>query len=224
MASTAVNSSAKMMRGRPDRGPSFEADMQIHITGQQIDIGDALRVHVSEKLNAGVGKYFDDPLNANVAFSREGEAYACTASVHVFRGLTLFAEGHAHDIYACFDQAAERIEKRLRRHKRRLKDHKGKGGEGDTDARYYVIDAQSAEPEQPDTAAPNAPHGEPAIIAESPASVATLRVGDAVMRLDISGAPVMLFRNAGHGGLNVVYRRPDGNIGWIDPAFDPKLT
>jgi ribosomal subunit interface protein len=223
MASTAVNSSANMMRRQPFAGPAFEADMQIQITGQQIDIGEALRVHVSEKLIAGVGKYFDHPLNATVAFSREGEAYACTASVHVFRGLTLFAEGHAHEIYACFDQAAERIEKRLRRHKRRLKDHKGKGGEGDIDARYYVIDAKAPE-EEPAEAAPDAPQGEPAIIAESPASVATLRVGDAVMRLDISGAPVMLFRNAGHGGLNVVYRRPDGNIGWIDPSFDPKHT
>ena len=224
MASTAVNSSAMMMRRRPVTGPSFEADMQIHITGQQIDIGDALRVHVAEKLNAGVGKYFDQPLNANVAFSRDGEAYACTASVHVFRGLTLFAEGHAHEIYASFDQAAERIEKRLRRHKRRLKDHKNKNGEGDTDARYYIIDAKTAEAEPAEEPAAGTPHGEPAIIAESPSSVATLQVGDAVMRLDISGSPVMLFRNAGHGGLNVVYRRPDGNIGWIDPAFDPKRS
>jgi ribosomal subunit interface protein len=223
MASTAVYSRAMMVRRRPVSGPAFEADMQIHITGQQIDIGDALRAHVAEKLNASVGKYFDHPLNASVAFSRDGEAYSCTASVHVFRGLTLFAEGHAHEIYASFDQAAERIEKRLRRHKRRLKDHKGKNGEGDADARYYVIDAKSPEPEQVGLAE-DASYGEPAIIAESPASVATLRVGDAVMRLDISGAPVMLFRNAGHGGLNVIYRRPDGNIGWIDPSFDPKRT
>jgi ribosomal subunit interface protein len=195
---------------------AFEADMQIHISGQQIDIGDALRAHVTDKLNAGVAKYFDHSLEANVAFSRDGEGFACVASVHVFAGLTLRAEGGAQDIYAAFDQAAERIEKRLRRYKGRLKSHKGRHAEPDISARDAVIQAE------PDDDAPEPVNGEPVVVAESVAAISTLRVGDAVMRLDISGAPVVVFRNAGHGALNVVYRRPDGHIGWIDPSFDPK--
>jgi ribosomal subunit interface protein len=190
--------------------------MQIHISGQQIDIGDALRAHVTDKLNAGVAKFFDHSLDANVAFSRDGEGFACVASVHVFSGLTLRAEGHAADIYAAFDQAADRIEKRLRRYKERLKSHKGRGGEPDIEARDVVL-----QPE-PDEGTGEALDGEPVVVAESVAAISTLRVGDAVMRLDISGAPVLVFRNAGHGALNVVYRRPDGHIGWIDPSFDPK--
>lgn len=225
MGSAADTSSTKQVRHqRPAAGPAFKADMQIHISGQQIDTGDALRVHVTEKLNAGVAKYFDHSLDANVAFSRDGESYACTTSVHVFSGLTLFAEGRAGDIYGSFDQAVDRLEKRLRKHKGRLKSHKSKGNGTDADvaARYSVIDASAKDDgdEQP----ADRPQAEPVIIAESPTAVATLSVGDAVARLDLSGGPVMLFRNAGHGGLNVVYRRPDGHIGWIDPSFDPKRS
>jgi len=189
--------------------------MQIHISGQQIDVGDALRVHVTDKLNAGVAKFFDHSLEANVAFSRDGEGFACVASVHVFAGLTLRAEGHAADIYAAFDQSADRIEKRLRRYKERLKSHKGRGAEPELEARDVVLQAE------PDDTG-EAVNGEPVVVAESVAAISTLRVGDAVMRLDISGAPVLVFRNAGHGALNVVYRRSDGHIGWIDPSFDPK--
>lgn len=190
--------------------------MHIQISGQQIDIGDALRTHVTEKLQSGIAKYFDQPIDGTVTFTREGEGFACTASVHVFAGLTLFAEARAGDIYASFDLAADRMEKRLRRHKSRLKDHKARGAATeDTVGQYYVIDAEAEFAEGEGA-------GEPAIIAESPASAATLRVGDAVARLDLSGAPVLGFRNAGHGGLNVVYRRADGHIGWIDPSFDPK--
>ena len=190
--------------------------MHIQISGQQIDIGDALRTHVTEKLQSGIAKYFDQPIDGTVTFTREGEGFACTASVHVFAGLTLFAEARAGDIYASFDLAADRMEKRLRRHKSRLKDHKARGAAAeDTVGQYYVIDAEAEFAEGEGA-------GEPAIIAESPASAATLRVGDAVARLDLSGAPVLVFRNAGHGGLNVVYRRADGHIGWIDPSFDPK--
>ncbi len=193
--------------------------MHIQISGQRIDTGDALRVHVTEKLNAGVAKYFDQPLDAGVTFSRGGEGFACSISIHVFAGLTLFADARAGDIYSAFDEAADRIEKRLRRHKNRLKDHKGKGANGEgaaLEARYYVIGAPDEEDD-----ADGAFGAEPAIIAETPSAVSTLSVADAVVRLDISGGAAMMFRNAGNGGLNVVYRRPDGNIGWIDPSFDP---
>lgn len=190
--------------------------MHIQVSGQQIDIGDALRTHVAEKLNAGVAKYFDHTLDAAVTFARERERFQCAVAVHVHSGLTLRADGSATEIYASFDSAAERIEKQLRRHKGRLKAHKGRGAAEVLAAQYYVIDGTAEE-----TAPANGDAGEPAIIAESPASVETLRVGDAVMQLDLTGAPVLLFRNAGNGGLNVVYRRADGHVGWIDPAFDP---
>lgn len=196
--------------------------MHIQVSGQQIDIGDALRTHVEEKLKAGVGKYFDQTLDANVTFSRERERFICTVAVHVYAGLTLRAESGATEIYASFDTAAERIEKQLRRHKSRIKAHKGRAGvNGEPQAaQYYVIDGDAEE------SATNGHAGEEehAIIAEAPASVETLRVGDAVMQLDLSGAPVLLFRNAGNGGLNVVYRRADGHVGWIDPSFDPSTA
>lgn len=206
----------------PSGRASIEADMHIQVSGQQIDIGDALRTHVADKLNAGVAKYFDHTLNATVGFARERERFVCTVAVHVYSGLTMRADGAATEIYASFDQAAERIEKQLRRHKSRLKAHKGRGApaaEEGLAAQYYVIDGQAEEAAAPANGAGDG--GEPVIIAESPASVATLRVGDAVMQLDLTGAPVLLFRNAGNGGLNVVYRRSDGHVGWIDPAFDP---
>ena len=192
--------------------------MHIQVSGQQIDIGDALRTHVDEKLNTGVAKFFDHTIDAVVSFTRERERFLCNVAVHVYSGLIMRADAAATEIYAAFDAAAARIEKQLRRHKSRIKAHKGRGAAAGESlaAQYYVIDGEAEE----------APHangeaGEPAIIAESPASVATLRVGDAVLQLDVSGAPVLLFRNAGNGGLNVVYRRADGHVGWIDPAFDP---
>lgn len=215
MASTARVSGAKIAPSRTGSGADFRSSMRTQISGQQIDIGDALRTHVGDRLSQNVAKYFDHPIEANVNFAREGEGYGCTVSVHVHSGLTMFAEGSSGDIYASFDQAAERMETRLRRHKRRLKAHKGRGPVDDIEARAFVIDGGADEDEDADRA-------EPAVIAEAPASVATLRVGDAVMRLDLSGEPLLLFRNAGHGGLNVVYRRTDGHIGWIDPAFDPQ--
>lgn len=190
--------------------------MHIQVSGQHIDIGDALRTHVAEKLNAGVAKYFDHTLDAVVTFARERERFQCAVAVHVHSGLTLRADGSATEIYASFDGAAERIEKQLRRHKGRLKSHKGRGADEGLAAQYYVIDGDAEE-----AAHANGEAGEPAIIAESPSSVATMRVGDAVMQLDLTAAPVLLFRNAGNGGLNVVYRRADGHVGWIDPAFDP---
>ncbi|HRK70615.1 MAG TPA: ribosome-associated translation inhibitor RaiA [Micropepsaceae bacterium] len=192
--------------------------MQIQVSGRQIDIGDALRQHVSERLTAGVAKYFDNVIDANVTFSREGHGYKCDCSVHGSAGINLFAEASAGDIYASFDLAAERMEKRLRRYKRRLKDHKARGSR-DSEAfagKAYVIDAGHDEAEEHEGA-------EPAIIAETAAQFASMTVGEAVMRLDLSNAPVFVFRNGKSGGVNVVYRRPDGHIGWVDPSFDPPL-
>jgi ribosomal subunit interface protein len=190
--------------------------MQVSVSGQQIDIGDALRAHVAERLGSGVGKYFDNSIEAAVGFAREGHGYRSTTSVHVHAGLTLYSEGSAGDIYASFDKAAERLEKQLRRYKARLKDHKGKGAKG-----ADLPEAETGRAFVLDGGGETAP-AEPAIIAENPASVPTLGVGDAVMRLDLGRDPVLMFRNAKTGGLNVVYRRADGHVGWIDPGFDPK--
>ncbi len=195
--------------------------MHIQVSGQQIDIGDALRTHVADKLNTGVARYFDQTLDASVSFLRERERFVCNVAVHVHSGLTLRADASATEIYAACDGAIDRLEKQLRRHKSRLKSHKGRGpSDGDVlRASYYVIDGEAEE-----LAANGVDDAQPAIIAESPTAVATLKVGDAVMQLDLSGAPVLLFRNAGNGGLNVVYRRTDGHVGWIDPAFDPAVA
>lgn len=190
--------------------------MQIQVSGRQIDIGDALRLHVTERLTAGVAKYFDNVIDANVTFSREGHGYKCDCAVHGSAGINLFAEASAGEIYASFDLAAERMEKRLRRYKRRLKDHKARAPRGfeDLAGTAYVLEAGPDDGEEHEGA-------EPAIIAETAAAFAAMTVGEAVMRLDLSNAPVFVFRNGKSGGVNVVYRRPDGHIGWVDPSFDP---
>lgn len=190
--------------------------MQIQVSGRQIDIGDALRQHVNDRLSVGVAKYFDNSIEAGVTFGRDGHEFRCDCAVHAASGITLFAEGRAGEIYASFDLAAERIEKRLRRYKRRLKDHKSRGPRDDAahSAQTYVLDAGDADNEEIEGA-------EPVIIAESAAEVSVMTVGEAVMRLDLSNAPVFVFRNGKNGGVNVVYRRPDGHIGWVDPSFDP---
>ncbi len=189
--------------------------MQIHVSGKQIDIGDALRGHVKSRLDASVAKYFGDSVDGAVVFAREGNFYRADCAVHLKSGMHLHAEGRAADIYASFDQAVDRIEKRLRRYKTRLKEHHGRGAKASPaiPAQSFII-ADKEEAEEPASL-------EPLIIAEAPEQVRTLTVGEAVMQLNLADAPALLFRNSAHGALNVVYRRPDGNIGWIDPKFDP---
>lgn len=188
--------------------------MRIQVSGQQIDIGEALQTHVRSRLDAGVAKYFDDPVDGTVTFARDGNDYRADCSVHLKSGMVLHAEGRSVDIHASFDQAVERMEKRLRRYKRRLKDHHARPRAEALPAQAFVIAGGVEGAEEPASL-------EPLIIAETPAQVRTLTVGEAVMQLDLGEAPALLFRNSAHGGLNVVYRRPDGNIGWIDPKFEP---
>ncbi len=193
--------------------------MRIDVSGQHIDIGDALRAHITEHVEAGVTKYFDRALEANVVMGRQGGAFTADISVHAARGILMRSHAEAPDAYAAADQAIERLAKRLRRHKRRLKDHhkSNDGADVRRSGQHYVV----ASPQDDDDEDDMAPQGDaPAVIAEQPAELATLSPMAAVMRLDLADQPALVFLNAKHGGLNVVYRRDDGNIGWIDPGGD----
>jgi len=186
--------------------------MEIQISGKQIDIGDALRVYVTDKLNAGVTKYFDRPVDAHVAFAREGQEFRADVSVHLSSGISLQTSGQTGEIYSAFDMAIERLETRLRRYKRRLKDHHNTNKDPFPAmmAQSYVIQPDDENGEERDGL-------QPVIIAEDTTDIKTLSVGEAVMQMDLQEAPVLLFKNAANEGLNMVYRRPDGNIGWVDP-------
>lgn len=188
--------------------------MEISVTGRQMEVGSALTGHVEENLEQAVIKYFDRAIDAAVAFGREGPKIRVDITVHPGpRGMMVQGGGEATDAYSAFDVALERISKQLRRYKRKLTDHhRGQSNDDVLPAQQYVI---QAEDEEDDGATSG---DEPVIVAEMPTEIATLTVGEAVMRMDLADQTLLMFRNRGSGVLNVVYRRPDGNIGWIDPA------
>lgn len=188
--------------------------MKYQISGKQIDIGDALRTHVQDELGSVVGKYAERPIDANVVFSKHAHEFFCETIVHLSTGLTAQATGKATEIYAAFDQCAEKMEKQLRRYKRRLKDHYRErtdpvevlGG-----ASYILASDDAAESAEPDSL-------QPMIIAEMETRIQTFSVGEAVMQMELAHAPVLVFRNEKTNGVNVIYRREDGNVGWIEPG------
>ncbi len=187
--------------------------MRYQISGKQIDIGEALRAHVTTELGTAVAKYAGRPTEAVVVFSRQGHEFHCEATVHLSTGMTAQAKGHASEIYAAFDSCREKMEKQLRRYKRRLKDHQRDRAEPVEFAggsAYILAATDWADEQEPDTLTPM-------IIAEMETKVPSLSVGEAVMQMELAGAKLLVFRNEGHSGVNVVYRRDDGNIGWIDP-------
>lgn len=188
--------------------------MRYQISGKQIDVGDALQTHVKTELDTIVQKYAERPTDAQVVFSKSGNEFVCEATVHLSTGLTASAKAHAHEIYAAFDGCSEKMEKQLRRYKRRLKDHHRERAEPVEllgVSSYILASEKDSEESEPDTL-------QPMIIAEMQTKIATLSVGEAVMQMELSGAPVLVFKKDGEGGVNVVYRREDGNIGWIDPT------
>jgi len=188
------------------------------ISGKQIDVGDALRTHVEARLVESVHKYFDRPVDANVVFSRDGHGYRCDCSVHLSTGLTAKAEARHADIYGAFDQSAERIEKQLRRYKRKLKDHHQRRPSPieAVEAPSYVLQRQEEEDDGQD----RGENGfQPVIIAEMTTGIQSLSVGEAVMQMELAHAPFLMFKNEGNGRLNIVFQRDDGNIGWVDPAI-----
>lgn len=187
--------------------------MKYQISGKQIDIGEALQTHVRDELGAVVQKYAERPTDAQVVFSKNAHEFVCEAVVHLSTGLTAQAKSHATEIYAAFDECANKMEKQLRRYKRRLKDHHKErpnpvevlGG-----ASYILAAEEGHDDLEPELL-------QPMIIAEMEMTVPTISVGEAVMQMELANAPVLVFRNEKTNGVNVVYRRDDGNIGWIDP-------
>ena len=187
--------------------------MRYQISGKQIDIGEALQSHVRTELSEAVAKYAERPTDALVVFSKIGSEFACEVTVHLSTGLTAQARARAHEIYAAFDACSEKMEKQLRRYKRRLKDHHRDRTEpvALSGASTYILAAENeASESEPDSL-------QPIIVAEMETGIPSLSVGEAVMQMELAGAPVLVFRNEAKDGLNVVYRRDDGNIGWIDP-------
>ena len=189
--------------------------MHIVVSGKQVDTGDALRQHVSDHLGLVAQKYFDHALEAHVTFSRARSFFTCDINVHAGPGLMLRGEGEAADANAAFDDAAEHIAKRLRRYRRRVNDHARDLAhrERPQAARQYVLRQEEDTPATGDIKAATYA----TVIAETPTEIAVLTVSDAVMRMDLADQQVMMFRNSATGVLNVVYRRSDGHIGWIDP-------
>ncbi|MBI6628467.1 ribosome hibernation-promoting factor, HPF/YfiA family [Pontibaca salina] len=187
--------------------------MRYQISGKQIDIGEALQTHVRTELDEVITKYAMRPTDGTVVFSRNAHEFVCEATIHLSTGLNVTAKAHAIEIYAAFDACGEKMEKQLRRYKRRLKYHYKQRPEPVElfEASSYIL----ASKEQADEAEPETL--QPIIVAEMETQIPSLSVGEAVMQMELAGAPVLVFRNEGKGGVNVVYRREDGNIGWIDP-------
>jgi putative sigma-54 modulation protein len=187
--------------------------MSFRVSGKNIDIGDALRGRIGERVAEALGKYFDGGYSGHATVERDGSGFRTECALHLDSGITLQAEATAVDAYASADQAAIRIEKRLRRYKRRLKDRQASRADGPPEvaAASYVIEAPQ------DDDGEEATEFNAVIIAESTTALRRLSVSEAVLELDLTGTAVMVFRHAGHGRVNIVYRRPAGHIGWIDP-------
>ena len=193
--------------------------MELTVHGKQIDVGDALRTHVTDKIEDLNHKYFDHATYATITFSREGHGHKKTKThiqIQLGKNIMVMSDATENDPYVSFEAAAEKVAKQLRRYKRKLRDHHERmelSEKDATSATGYVLAAAS---EQDD--APEEPAGkDPVVIAEMTTNVESMSVSEAVMRMDLSDEQAFMFRNASHGGLNVVYRRSDGNIGWIDP-------
>lgn len=188
--------------------------MEISVKGKNMDVGDALSSHVQDHLTSAVAKYFTQAIDATVTFSPEAHQIRADISVHPGpRGLLIQGKGDGSDAYGAFDGALERIAKQLRRYKRRLSDHH-KGASASDD--FLVAQSYVIEPDREDVDVE--PDGPPVIIAEMSTDISTLTVSEAVMRMDLADAPLVMFRNSANGSMNVVYKRADGNVGWIDPS------
>lgn len=196
--------------------------MQVQIAGKKIEVGAALQERIAYGLEARVSKYFNRTGEAFVTVSKPGWAFYVDCSIHLPSGVTLQAHGEGDDGYQAFEMALDKIEKRVRRYKNRLRDHRGKEN-GVSEAAYERI-IQLPQPAEEADGADEAVDGDagesPAIVAESDMLIRTMTVSMAVMQLELADSPAVMFRNAAHGRLNMVYRRPDGNVGWVDPGKD----
>jgi putative sigma-54 modulation protein len=187
--------------------------MSFRVSGKNIDVGEALRRRIGERIAETLGKFFTGGYSGHATTGRDGFGFRTECAVHLDSGITLQAEAMAADAYASADQAALRIGRRLRRYKRRLKDRQASRPADVLEVAVpnYVIAAPESDAQGEVT------EFDSVIIAESTTALKRLSVSEAVLELDMTGAPVLVFRHAGHGRINLVYRRPDGHIGWIDP-------
>jgi ribosomal subunit interface protein len=193
--------------------------MQVQVSGKHVAVGEALKTRVTDDLLSSIGKYFDRGGDAEVVVSRDGHGFRVDCAVALASGQHLQSHGLGGDAHAAFSAALEKIETRIRRYKRRLKSHStaATAKQAETAAFYVLRAPEDTEDDEGWDAAEG--HGAPAamVIAETQAALRTMTVSGAVMQLDLTESQTIVFRNAAHGGLSVVYRRPDGNIGWIDP-------
>ena len=187
--------------------------MRYQISGRSIDIGEALQTHVKAELGEVVEKYAQRPTDTVVVFSKVAHEHVCETIIHLSTGLTAQAKGHAIEIYAAFESCREKMDKQLRRYKRRLRSHhrdRAEPVEYGGGSSYILAATEEIDDGEPDSLTP-------VVIAEMETKIPSITVGEAVMQLELQGDRMLVFRNEGHGGVNVVYRRDDGNIGWIDP-------
>jgi len=192
--------------------------MALRVSGKNLDIGESLKTQVETRLASTLARYFDGPYNGHVTVARDGAGFRTDCVLHLNAGTTLEASGEAADAYASFDQTADRIERRLRRYRQRLKTRPAPAPDGATDGRLegaYTI----LEPPTDEAVEQGAYH--PVVIAEDTRALHRFSVSEAVLELDLTGTPVVVFLHAGTGRLNVVYRRRDGAIGWVDPPPTP---
>ncbi len=201
--------------------------MQVMVSGKHVDVGEALRSRVTDDLLASIGKYFERGGDADVVVSREGHSFRVDCVVALASGQRLLSHGQANDAHGAFSAALAKIETRIRRYKRRLKSHSvAAGAKAAETASLMVLRAPEEAEDDDDWGGDEAGHGAPAamVIAETLEPLRTMTVSMAVMELDLTESQTIVFRNAAHGGLSVVYRRPDGNIGWIDPERTSRVN
>lgn len=196
--------------------------MPLTIAGKHMDVGDALRTRIEERVGESVGKYFDGNHSGQVTLSKTGAGFEADCTIHLDTGIVLRTSATSGDPTQAFEMAAERIDKRLRRYKRRLKAHHSHHNvppiPDPTPAAEIVLAVPEEDEDLPENYAP-------LVIAETPTRIRTMTVGMAVLQLDLQDAPALMFTNAANGALNVVYRRSDGNVGWIDPSLsEPQPT
>lgn len=198
--------------------------MQVHVSGKHVDVGEALRERVGGELQNSIGKYFERGGDADVVVSRDGYGFRVDCSVALASGQKLQSHGLGGDAHAAFGQALHKIETRIRRYKRRLKSHTvAATAKAAETASFYVLRATEAEDYDEDWHDADTPAAS-VVIAETEEALKTMTVSMAVMELDLTESQTIVFRNAAHGHLSVVYRRPDGNIGWIDPERTKALN
>lgn len=183
--------------------------MSLNVSGKHMNVGDALTGRIEERIEEAVSKYFGHGYSGQITLEKEGNWYDCDCVIHLDSGMVLQASAKSTDPTSSFEDAADKIEKRLRRYKRRLKDHHTNGIA--KEAFYSIVEDPAQEEEIPEDY-------NPVVIAESTTAVNTQSVAQAVVQLDLTDRPVVVFKNAANGEINVVYRRGDGNIGWVDPS------